>query len=158
DIADTLNDIPGLHAKALWVLLTHPRAFDTARLLLAAGAPIGRYWNLTTGLKAPLCDTSETALRTLRLAVAPLYREQGGGQQCTLEDYARDGCLYLFLYLDDYTQTHTAHNDRGRLVRAPVRPAFEVVYVYCPSAGTLDLYAPGERRWRTALRDLFCEH
>ena len=98
------------------------------------------------------------AIQDLRLAVAHLYREQGRGHRCTVEPYERDECLYLFVYLDDYTLTHTAHDERGNLVRWPLRPAFEVVYVYRRATGTLDLVARGERRWRSALRDLFCEH
>lgn len=66
--------------------------------------------------------------------------------------------LYLFVYLDDYTQTHVGHDARGTLRRVPLRPAFEVVYVYNPAAGTLDMYAHGDRRWRDALRELFCTH
>jgi hypothetical protein len=158
DIADALDPIPGLHAKALWVLTHHPPVFHTARLLLSAASPVGKYWNLTTGFEATPFDASETALRTLRVQLARLYREQGRGQRCTVEDFERNGCLYLFVYLDDYTQTQTAHNDQNRLVRSPVRPAFEVVYVYHREAGTLDMYAQGDRRWRACLRDLFCEH
>ncbi len=32
------------------------------------------------------------------------------------------------------------------------------MYVYNPVAGTLDLYAQGDRRWRDSLRELFCTH
>lgn len=158
DIAEPLAAIDGHHAKALWVLVHHAPAFHTARQILVAASPVGRFWNLTTGFAGQSFDSSKRALQELRVAVANLYREQGRGHQCSVEPYERDGCLYVFLYLDDYTETHTAHNPRGTLVRAPLRPAFEVVYVYTPTAGTLDLYARGDRRWRATLRDLFCEH
>src|SRR5207248_689505 len=133
-------------------------AFHTARQILAAASPVGRFWNLTTGFGGQPYDASPRALTALRGAVAALYREQGRGHRCTVEHFERDGCLYAFLYLDDYTQTHTAHDAGGRLTRSPLRPAFEVVYVYTPDAGTLDMYARGDRRWRSALRDAFCEH
>ncbi len=158
DIADPLAPVEGHHAKALWVLIHHAPAFHTARQLLAAASPVGRFWNLTTGFGDRPYDATPRALQELRTSVAALYREQGRGHQCSVEHYERDGGLFVFLYLDDYTQTHTAHNPRGTLVRAPLRPAFEVVYVYTPCAGTLDLYARGDRRWRAALRDRFCEH
>jgi hypothetical protein len=158
DIADQLAGIDGHEAKALWVLIHHALAFHTARLLLSTGFPVGRYWNLSTGFGGQAYDASRAAVQNLRLAIANLYREQGRGQRCTIEDYDRNGCLYLFVYLDDYTLTHTAHDDRGTLVRRPLRPAFEVVYVYHQAAGTLDMFASGERRWRATLRDLFCEH
>ncbi len=164
DIADGLDAIDGLHAKALWVYTFHRLVFHTASQLLAAASPVGRFWNLTTGFGPTPYDASPGALNELRAAVARLYREQGRGHRSTVEHYERDRCLYVFLYLDDYTETHTAHNPTGTLTRAPLRPAFEVVYVYTPAApdaaggGTLDMYARGDRRWRSALRDLFCEH
>jgi hypothetical protein len=158
DIAEDLATIDGHHAKALWVLIHHAPAFHIARQLLAAASPVGRFWNLTTGFVDRPYDASSRALQELSAAVATLYREQGRGHRCTSEYYERDGCLYVFLYLDDYTETHTAHDPRGRLTRTAVRPAFEIVYVYTPKAGTLDMYARGDRRWRSALRDLFCEH
>ncbi|QJW92571.1 hypothetical protein [Frigoriglobus tundricola] len=158
DVADDLAALDGHHARALWVLINYAPTFHTARQLLAAASPIGRFWNLTTGFDGRPYDASRQALQDLRLAVARLYREQGRGHRCTLDPYERHGRLYLFLYLDDYTQTHVGHNDRGHLVRYPLRPAFEVVYVYDRAEGTLDQFTQGDRRWRHTVRDLFCEH
>lgn len=158
DIAEDLTALDGHHARALWVYLNYPREFHVARQLLAAASPIGRFWNLTTGFDGRPYDASPRAVQDLKLAVARLYREQGRGHRCTVDRYERHGCLYLFLYLDDYTQTHVGHNDRGHLVRYPLRPAFEVVYVYDRAEGTLDQYTQGDRRWRHTVRDLFCEH
>jgi hypothetical protein len=158
DIADPLASIDGHHAKALWVLIHHGPAFHTARQLLAAASPVGRFWNLTTGFSGQQYDTSPQALLELRQAVAQLYREQGRGHRCSIEHHERERVFYVFLYLDDYTQTHTAHDNRGKLTRSPLRPAFEVVYVYTREAGTLDMYARGDRRWRATLCDRFCEH
>lgn len=159
DITASIGPLDGHHTKALWVLINHSMVFHTARLLLSVSNTFGRYWNLTPGIPHTLPDTDPNAVQNLKIAIASLYRrEQARGHCCTIESYSRRGCLYLFVYLDDYTQTHTGHDDRGKLSRHPLRPTFEVVFVYNRPAGTLDLYAPGERRWRTTLRDLFCEH
>lgn len=159
DIVPDLDPLDGHHAKALWGLIHHATAFHTARLLLAAGNPGGRYWNLSTGFPDLVADTSREVIQEFRVAVARLYRtEQGRGQYCTVEDYEREGVLYVFVYLDDYAQTHVGHDARGTLRRLPLRPAFEVVYVYTPAAGTLDMYAHGDRGWRDTLRELFCTH
>lgn len=104
----------------------------------------GRYWNLTGGFPGRPPDASPPALQEVRLAVARRYRaEQGRGRRCTVEEYPRDGVLYVSLFPDDHAQTHVGHDPRGTLRRTPVRPAFEVVYVYAPARGTLDLYTPG---------------
>jgi hypothetical protein len=159
DLIDHLEAIDGHHAKALWVLLRYPLIFHTARVLLAAANPVGRFWTLYPGFTDRPPDTSSGALQNLRLAVAHLYRtEQGRGQQCTLESYDRSGRVFLFVYLDDYTQTHVGHDHRGTLVRRPLRPAFEVVYLYDPGAGELYLYAHGDRHWRADLVSVFCYH
>lgn len=158
NIADALATVEGHHAKALWVLIHHGPSFHTARQLLAAAFPNGRFWNLTAGFNGTHYDATPGALQELRNAVTVLYREQGRGHRCTPETYERNGCLYVFLYLDNYTETHTAHNPHGNLTRTPIRPAFEVVYVYNTAAGTLDMYAHGDAKWREALRDRFCRH
>ncbi|MBX9624131.1 MAG: hypothetical protein K2X82_10010 [Gemmataceae bacterium] len=159
DVVDTLEALGGLYAQSLWVYTAHPPVFHTARLLLQAANPGGRYWTLTAGFPGRPPAASRDAVQKLKLAVAHLYRtEQGRGQHCTVEEYARAGALYLFVYLDDYTHTHVGHDARGNLKRSAVRPAFEVVYVYTPARGALDLYAHGGRTWRAALRDLFCRH
>lgn len=135
DVADIISTLDGHHARALWALIHYPPAFHTARLLLSAASPYGRYWNLTRGTPGVPADTSGEALQGLRLAVTALYREQGRGLRSSVESHERDGRLYVFLFLDDYTQTHVGHNDLGTLVRKPVRPAFEVVFVYHREAG-----------------------
>jgi hypothetical protein len=158
DIAEEIAFLDGHYARALWVLIHHGPAFHTAHQLLAAASPFGRYWNLTTGFGGRPYDASRQAVQELQMAIARLYREQGRGHRCSVDRYERNGCLYLFLYLDDYTQTHVGHNERGHLVRYPLRPAFEVVYVYDQAEGTLDQYTQGDRRWRIAVRNLFCDH
>lgn len=156
EVADDLAELDGHHAKALWVLIHHGPSFHVARQLLAAAFPNGRFWNLTTGFGGAPYLATQAALQELRGAVSALYREQGRGHRCTSEEYERDGCLYVFLYLDDYTHTHTAHDPRGTLTRSPLRPAFEVVYVYSPLRGTLDLFARGDAQFRDELLDRFC--
>jgi hypothetical protein len=157
-IGDALAALPNHHARALWVLVNCAPAFHTARQLLTALHPMGRYWNLTGGFDGRSADDDPRARNALCAEIAALYREQGRGHRCSAEWYERGPCVYLFVYADDYAQTHTCHDERGRLQREPVRPAFEIVFVYTRAAGTLDLYAKGERRWRFALRDLFCTH
>jgi hypothetical protein len=76
DIADALAVIEGHHAKALWVLVHHAPAFHTARQLLAAASPVGRFWNLTTAFDNRPYDTTPV------LANSSVSAEQSGGQQC----------------------------------------------------------------------------
>jgi hypothetical protein len=75
---------------------------------------VGRFWNLTTDFDGRPARTDPTSLQAFKSAVALLYREQGRGHRCTVEHYARDECLYLFAYVDDYVETHTAHDAGSR--------------------------------------------
>jgi hypothetical protein len=158
NISDDIALIDGHHAKALWILVNYPTMFHTAHMLLSTAAPYGKYWNLTKGAAGVPYDNSPDARQHLRLSVMNLYRDQGRGQACTVEPIERNGSLYLFLYLDDYTETHVGHNQHGKLERKPLRSAFEVVFVYNPVNGTLDLYAEGTTPLRSALRDRFFKH
>src|SRR5262249_51638287 len=59
-------------------------------------------------------------------------------------------------YPDDYADTYIGHSDDGRFIRRAQKRAFEVVFVYDPQDGALDLYAQGNRRGKTGLQRIFC--
>jgi hypothetical protein len=155
-----LDELDGHHAKALWALLHYAPVFHTARVFVHSANLPSRYWRKRTGLPRVAPDSAPAARTALQNALADFYRrEQGRGQRVTVEHYPRQGKWhYFFAYPDDYTGIYIGHNALGRLQRVPQRPAFEVVFVYDPAAGSLDLYAQGDKRVRAVLEDAFCEH
>ncbi len=148
----------GLHARALRTLLDAPVVFDQVRLILEAGRPAGRSWHRVVGLPMKPVDGSTQNCHRLALELAEYFREsQARGHRVTVEHCGRsDGTQFFFCFPDDYTHTHLGHDTRGTLRRTPHRPAFEVVFVFDPTVGTVDVYAPGPLGARLELVDLFC--
>lgn len=149
----------GLHARALRTLLDAPVVFDHVRLIRDAGPPSGRSWHRVVGLPKQPADGSAQTCHRLALALAEYFREtQARGHRVTVEHCGRsDGTQFFFCFPDDYTHTHLGHDPRGTLRRTPLRPAFEVVFVFDPAAGTVDAYAPGPLPTRVELVDRFCQ-
>jgi hypothetical protein len=159
DITAEIMRLPGHQARALWVLVHRPLAFHNARRIALAESLSSRYWQKITGVPLLVPDASTAARDAFGQALARYYRDgQGRGQRCTVEYYLRGGTEhYFFCYPDDYAQTHTEHDTRGTLRRAPHRPTFELVFAYTPAEGVLDLYVPGDRRTRQEVQDLFVQ-
>jgi hypothetical protein len=66
-----------------------------------------------------------------------------------------DRCHYFFVYPQDYTSTTIEFDSNGRFQRRPQSPAFEVIYVYDPVEGALELYARGKRELKEDLQKIF---
>ncbi len=129
------------YALAMWTWLNAPRIFEQASRF-AQVDELTR-WRKRRGLpKVTPCCTKQSA-RELGMALARvLRREEGRGDQCSVEYFQReDGADYFAAYPDDFTRTLTKHNRRGILVPHVVRPTFEIVFAYRQEEGTLDLYA-----------------
>jgi hypothetical protein len=156
DLTEALGPLEGLHAKALFAFLHHAILFGNATRLLQAQSLSTRYWNKRNHLPRQAPNLSKEAILGLRAALSAYYRHnQGRGEHCTVEHYLRAGGQhYFFAYPDDYADIYLGHAD-GRLVRRPQRPAFQVVFVYDPEAGSLDLYAHGNRFLRADLQEIF---
>jgi hypothetical protein len=158
DLAAALKRYVGFCHKAMWVYVNHPSIFAVAALFASADGLPGRYWLRHRGLPRKAPDTSAAATQALAAGLSKFYRTtQGRGHRCVVEHYLRGGRQhYFFAYPDDYADTFIGYDDEGEFVRRPLKPAFEVVFVYDPGAGTLDLHARGDRGVRAQLVYIFC--
>jgi hypothetical protein len=156
-LAVELERCDGLYHKAMWAYLRHERIFKVAALFCSADSLPGRHWAKLSGLPKKTPDTSEDARRRLADGLSEYFREnQGRGHRCTVESFFRGGRQhYFFAYPDDYTETYIGHADDGTLVKRPQKKAFEVVFVYAPAEGTLDLYVWGDRKVRARVAYTF---
>ena len=144
--------------RVLWVALNHPRAFQVAGVINHAHALPLRYWRKRGNMPQRHPDVSPEAIERFREAIAAYFRQtQGRGHRCTVDPYLRvQRYHYFFAYPDDYANTYLGHDDLGQFVRRPQRPAFEIVFLYDPVDGTLDLYAQGGKDVQSALQTIFC--
>jgi hypothetical protein len=158
DLGTRLDKLEGLHHKAMWSYLNHPVIFQAASVFLSVESLPGRSWVRVTDLPRKEPDTSQAARDKLADSLSRYYRErEGRGHRCTVESYPRgQDQHYFFAYPDDYADTYIGHDDDGHFCRRPQKRAFEVVFVYDPREGTLELFAKGGRDLREEVQRIFC--
>ncbi len=155
DFAGEFEAREGHQHRAFWVMLEHPRVFHVATNLNHADRLHRRYWRTRNDLPKREPDDSEPSLRALGTALSAYYAQEGRGADCDVECYLRAGRKhYYFAYPADYASTFTGYVG-SRLVRRAQQPAFEVVFVYDPVEGTLDLHAHGGKKVATQLQTIF---
>jgi len=156
DLGTELDGVDGFINKAFHVLLKHKDVFDVAHILDRADHLNGRYWRKRKDMPKKQPNVTPAALKELGDAIGAYYREnQGRGKWCKVETYLRGSRHYFFAYPKDYTDTFIGYDDSGTFERRRQNPAFEVVFVYDPTDGTLDLYAQGDKDLKQDLQRLF---
>ena len=158
DLGSELEALEGFHHKAFWTFLEHPKVFSGASLLDQVDHMSNRYRYRRKGILKCDPDISQAAREELKQRLSAYYQaHQSRGRRCTLELYLRCGRYhYVFAYLEDYADTFIGYDHNGKLRRRPQRPAFELVFIYDPVDGTLDVYAPGSKQLKIDLQPIFC--
>jgi len=157
DLKPELDARDGFLNKAFWVFLKHRRIFDVAHLLDRSDHLNRRYWRKRKDIPKKQPDLSPGAVTELERSISAYYRErQGRGRRCHVDKYLRgDRYHYFFAYPQDYTDTFVGYDNEGNFERKRQNPAFEVIYIYDPVDGTLDLYAQGGKEIKKDLQELF---
>jgi len=157
DLKPELDARDGFLNKAFWVFLKHRRIFDVAHLLDRSDHLNRRYWRKRKDIPKKQPDLAPAAVTELERSISAYYRErQGRGRRCHVDKYLRvDRYHYFFAYPQDYTDTFVGYDNEGNFERKRQNPAFEVIYIYDPVDGTLDLYAQGGKDTKKDLQELF---
>jgi hypothetical protein len=67
---------------------------------------------------------------------------QGRGRKASVFLVSRKGIDYVIVFLDDFLMDLHFHDEKGQLTSGNVRPAFQVVFAFNPSEGSLEVFAP----------------
>jgi hypothetical protein len=130
-----------VYARAMWVWIHKPEVFEQALMVHEVEAlPRCRR---RTGL--PLLTPRITSATKHELGVAfstCLRREEGRGQNCSVEHFQRrDGADVFVAYTDDFVRTVMAHDEQGRLIPRSFQQTFEIVFAYHAAKGMLEHFA-----------------
>ena len=84
------------------------------------------------------------------------HHTEGRGNNCVVEPFRRGDRDYFFAYPEDYSQQSPEWVD-GQFEIRPHNPAFEVIFVYSQSEGSLDLNYSGSYKAIDPLQAMFAE-
>lgn len=158
NLAVELEPFPNYRDKAMYVATAYPRVFQVAGTINHAHSLSQRCWKHRGNMPHQQPDVGQPALDEFRTAISAYFRQnEGRGHRCTVDPYLRvNRYHYFFAYPDNYADTYLGHDEAGQFVRRPQRPAFEIVFLFDPVDGTLDIYAQGGKAVHESLQTIFC--
>ncbi len=153
DITGEIKDVENPHNQALHCYLKHPEIFEETATLHRIEEL--RSKKERTGLRSKTAKQVINRKDALAEALRQFFTEQDGrGLHCHVDAYSFSNRVCLVAHPEDYAQTDL-HYEGEQLRRASRRPCFEVVFIYYPDAGRLELWAKGGRDREKELMDIF---
>jgi hypothetical protein len=156
-ISGTLGAMKNYYERAFWVFLNHKKVFGIA-CDLAYMDNLGSWRSHKVGAGLTPAVTEEDK-ENLANEVSKFYQKQGRGKHCYVDNYLRQQperhCY--FVYPEDYATTDIGYDDEGRFLHWLRRPAFEVIFVYRPESGVLEVSAKGKKSEIEELQEIFCK-
>ena len=157
DFSDTFEQMNNHYERAFWVFLNHPDVFEIASEL-AYMDRIGGWKHRYVG-KGLNPAVEEQDKQKLEMGVSEFYQRQGRGYHCIVENYLRENperhCY--FAYPEDYTTSDISYDENGSFRHSLRKPAFEVIFVYKPGNGLLEISARGKSDNIKKLQEIFCQ-
>lgn len=157
DLLPTFEPMKNHYEKAFWVFLNHPLVFEIA-CDLAYMDSLSSWSNRKVGAGL-VPAVEEKDKQKLADSVSEFYKKQGRGQRCHVDNYLRQQperhCY--FVYPEDYATTELGFDEEGKFYHRLRKPAFEVIFVYRPESGILEVSAKGGKKVVEALQEIFCK-
>jgi hypothetical protein len=155
---EVITAIEGFHAKVFWAFLEHPKYWRGAALFLHADNVSPSYWKKRNDLPSVPANVETDDVEALARSISEYFStREGRGKNCKVESYRRNQKYYFFAYPEDFAQSAIEWVG-GSLKNQAHHPAFEIIFVYCESEGSLDIYAPRNSKAVADLQSLFAQH
>ena len=143
------------HEKAFWIFLEHQKYWIAANAFFHADSIHSRYWRKRINLpKSPARVAPEDIQLLEKNLVKFFHDKEGRGANCKVDCYKRGKLDYFFAYPEDYPQNRMVWKQR-ELRRQPETPAFEIIFIFDPEQGTLEVYLDGSRKIISELQTIF---
>jgi hypothetical protein len=156
DWSEQFAEMSSPYERAFWTFLNEPRRFEVAGCFHEMDR---RTFSCRRFVGTNL-DVSEQpdSLKGLEAGISKFYRKQGRGRHCHVDRYVRkDPQRYCyFVYPEDYANTDLGFDENGTFQHRVRKSAFEIIFVYRPDDGVLDMYARGNKKQKETLQEIFC--
>lgn len=157
DFVESISTIDGLHAKVMWTFIEKRHLWQGATLFLHADNVSTSYWKKRNDLPHLPPDVEDIAIQDLADAIsAYFHKAEGRGRDCKAEVYRRHNKEYFFAYPEDFGLSTVEWVGKSLKNRAR-HPAFEIIFVYCESEGSLDIFAPKNTKAVPELQKIFAK-
>jgi hypothetical protein len=141
----------------MWAFLEKPRYWHGAAMFLHADNVSSSFWKKRNDFPAVSPDVEDTAIQALADSISAFFHKtEGRGRHCKVEPYRRHNKEYFFAYPEDFGLSDIEWVSNTLKNRAR-HPAFEIIFVYCESEGSLDIYAPKNTKAVPELQQLFAK-
>lgn len=115
------------------------------------------YWRKRKNLPHNAAQVDAASTQALANHIRTYFHHtEGRGNNCVVEPFRRGDLDYFFAYPEDFSQQGPEWVD-GQFGIRPHNPAFEVIFVYSQSEGSLDLNHRGSRKATEPLQAMFAE-
>jgi hypothetical protein len=156
NLASQFAKLKGFYDHAFWTFLEYPQYWADILIFNHADSMRQSYWNKYKNFPLDI-KIKDECIKILEQRLGEYFHStQGRGKNCKVDRYKRNDRAYFFAYPEDYAQSD-AEWDSEVLKRRSRHPAFEVIFVYSPTDGTLDICMPGGRKILPELQRIFCE-
>lgn len=153
---DSLAALKSHYERAMTTFLDHHECWRQAVQFCHADSL--SYWRKRRGLPSVAAATDKANLAALEDEIGRwFHKEELRGRNCRVEFRRRDERDYFFAFPQDFANEVIEWSD-GDLAPRPHNPAFEVVFVWSQSEGSLDLNYRGTPKAKDALQAAFARN
>lgn len=156
DWSARFEQMENAYERAFWTFLNEPRRFEVAGAFHVMDRYSG-WWRRFVGKRLePATDSA--ALQELGEAIRKYYRRQGRGRYCHVDVYQRHEPerVCYFAYPEDIATSDLGYDSAGTFGRRPRQSIFEIVFVYRPEEGHIEMHAEGVKKVKEELAEIFC--
>ena len=153
ELVEKLAALVNHYERAMVTFLDHSQFWRGATYFFHADNL--SYWRKRKGFPHQPASVHEDGRQALADSIRNYFhRTEGRGTNCVVETFRRGERDYFFAYPEDYSQ-QSVEWVNGEFARRPHTPAFEVIYVYSQTDGTLDLNFRGSYKAVEPLQGMF---
>jgi hypothetical protein len=154
---EAISKIEGFHGKVMWAFLEHPRYWVGATLFFHSDNISDFFWKKRNDLPQLLPNVDDENIDRLAQTISDyFFRQEGRGRNCKVEVFRRNGKEYFFAYPEDFAQSGVEWV-RNSLSTQARHPAFEIIFVFTQTEGSLDIYAPRNTKSVPQLQQIFAD-
>lgn len=153
----TWGEIKSRMDKVVWTYLNAKSVFEEAVIFARADRLSNTRWaHRWPGVQCGEFSAASDRIEDLKHSLVEHHNGELRGDRCEIHHYARqNGAEYFFAYLPDWPEDFLVFNRDGHLEALDLPTAFNILFVFSPTTGVLEMIASGGLNTLHSLRKRF---